>query len=77
MTQGNLLIKQNQNQRFQTKRVSKRKCWEGIKCEVGIDTYTLLYMEYMTNKDLMYSPGKSTQDSVITYGGKKWIYVFV
>lgn len=42
-----------------------------------MNTKTLPYIKEVTNKDLMYSPGKSTQDSVITYEGEKWIYVFV
>ena len=40
---------------------------------------TLLYMEWMVNRDLLYSTEKSTQYSVITYVGKnsekEWIYV--
>ena len=33
---------------------------EIINYGVGIDIYTLLCMEWMSNKDLLYSTGKST-----------------
>ena len=53
----------------------------GINWEIGIDIYTLLYINYITNKDLLYSTGNSTQCSVMTYMGKEskkeWIYVYV
>ena len=53
----------------------------GINCEIGIDIYTLLYIKYITNKNLLYSTGNSTQYSVMTYMGieskKEWIYVYV
>ena len=35
----------------------------GINWEVGIDMYTLLYTKQITNKDLLYSTGNSTQYS--------------
>ena len=51
----------------------------GINWEIGIDIYTLLYIKYITNKNLLYSTGKSTQYSVMTYIGteskKEQIYV--
>ena len=51
----------------------------GINWETGIDIYTLLYIKQITNKDLMYNTGNSTQYSVMTYMGKEskkdWIYV--
>ena len=43
----------------------------GINWKIGIDTYTLLYIKWITNKDLLYSPGNSSQYSVITYMGKE------
>ena len=53
----------------------------GINWEIGIDTYTLLYIKQITNKDLLYSTGNSTQYSVMTYMGKEskkeWTYVYV
>ena len=39
----------------------------GINWGIGIDIYTLVYIKQVTNKDLMYSTGKSTQYSVIAY----------
>ena len=34
--------------------------------EVRTDIYTLLYLKYITNKDLLYSTGNSAEYSVIT-----------
>ena len=53
----------------------------GINWEIGTDIYTLLYIKQISNKDLLYSTGNSTQYSVMTYMGKEskkeWIYVHV
>ena len=53
----------------------------GIKWEIGMDIYTLLYIKYITNKDLLYSTGNSTQYSVMDYmekeSRKEWLYVYV
>ena len=35
--------------------------WGGINWEFEIDTYTLLYIKWITNKDLLYSTGNSSQ----------------
>ena len=32
--------------------------WGGIEWEFGADMYTLLYLKYINNKDLLYSTGK-------------------
>ena len=44
-----------------------------------MNTYTLLYIRYITNKDLHYGKGNSTQYSVIIYMRKEskneYIYV--
>ena len=46
--------------------------WVGeINQEVGINRYTLLYIEQINNKDLLYSTGNYTQYFVITYKGKE------
>ena len=37
----------------------------------GIDIYTLLYIKWITNKDLLYSTGNYTQYLVITHHGKE------
>ena len=51
----------------------------GINWEVEIEIYPLLYIKYITNKDLLYSAGNSTQHSVMAYMGKEskkeWIYI--
>ena len=39
---------------------------EGAVREFGIDMYTLLYLKWITNKDLLYSTGNSAQYSVTT-----------
>ena len=39
--------------------------------KVGLNIYTLLYIKYITNKDLLYSTGNYTQYFVITYKGKE------
>ena len=53
----------------------------GINWEIRIDIYTLLNIKQITNKDLLYSTGNSTQYFVMTYMGKEskkeWIYVYV
>ena len=42
----------------------------GINWEIEIDIYTLLYIKQITNKDLLYSTGNSTQYSVMAYEEK-------
>ena len=52
----------------------------GINQELGIKIYTLLYIKYITNKDLLYSTGNYIQYLVITYNGRecrKRIYIFI
>ena len=39
---------------------------EEIVRELGIDMYTLLYLKWEANKDLLYSTGKSAEYSVTT-----------
>ena len=41
----------------------------GMNWGFGIGICTLLYIEWIVNGDLLYSPEKSTQYSVITYMG--------
>ena len=33
--------------------------WEGTVTELGMDMYTLLYLKWVTNKDLLYGTGNS------------------
>ena len=47
----------------------------------GMDMYTLLYLKWTTNKDLLYSTGNSAQYYVTTcmggeFGGE-WTYIYV
>jgi len=53
----------------------------GINREIEIDRYTPLYVKQITNKDLLYSTGNSSQYSAMTYMGKEsekeWLYVYV
>ena len=48
----------------------------GKKWEVGIDVDILLYIKLISNKDLPYNTGKSTQYSVMAYMGKKNGYMY-
>ena len=54
-----------------------------INLEFGINIHTLLYIKLISNKDLLYSKGNSTQYSVTTYKGieskktKNSIYIYV
>ena len=51
----------------------------GINWKTEIDIYILLYIKQITNKDLLYTTGNSTQCSVMAYMGKvskkEWLYV--
>ena len=80
----NLLIKQKQTHRLQNETYSYQRGKVGkgeINQEFGVNIYTLLYIKQITNKDLLYSTGNSTQYSVMTYMGKEsekeWMYVYV
>ena len=54
---------------------------EGIVREFGINMYTLLYLEWITNKGLLYSAGNSAQCCEATWMrgkfGGEWIHVYV
>ena len=79
----NLSTKQKKSHRHrkQTYGYQRGKVWGGINQEFGINIYTLLYIKQITNKDLLYSTGNSTQYSVMAYMGKEskkeCIYVYV
>ena len=53
----------------------------GSNREFGIDTYTLLYLKRITNKDLLYTIGNSAQCYAAAWMGgefgREWIYVYV
>ena len=55
----NLLTKQKDTHRL---REQTHGCWvERIVRKVGMDMYTLLYLKWITNKDLLYSTWNSAQ----------------
>ena len=43
------------------KDIFKNIYWEGIVRELKMDTYTLLYLKWITNRDLLNSTENSTQ----------------
>ena len=62
--------------------VTRGEGWgEGIIRELEIDMNTLLYLKWITNKDLLYSTGNSAQCYVAAWmGGEfrgEWIHVYV
>ena len=54
---------------------------DGIIGEFGMDMYTLLYLKWIINKDLLYSTGNSVQcyEAAWVGGefGREWIRVYV
>ena len=42
---------------------------KGVVRNLGMDVYTLLYLKWVTNKDLLHSTGKSAQCSVAAWMG--------
>ena len=46
-----------------------RRMGEGIVREFGVDRYTLLYLKWITNKDLLCSTGNSAQGYVAAWMG--------
>ena len=61
MIQINLFTKQKHTHRLreQTYGYQGEGWGEGIVRQFGIDMYTLLYLKWITNKDLLYSTGNS------------------
>ena len=48
-----------------------REGWgEGIVREFGMDMYILLYLKWMTSKDVLYSTGHSAKCYVAVWGGR-------
>ena len=54
---------------------------EGIVREFGMHMYSLLYVKWITNKDLLYSTGNSVQYHVEGWMGREfggeWIHAYV
>ena len=63
----NLLTKQKETQRLRERTYGCQA--EGIVRESGMDMYTLLYLRWMTNKDLLYSTGNSAQGYMAAWMG--------
>ena len=60
--QMNLFTKQKQSHRCRKQSYGYQGGWGvGINWEIGINVYTLVYIKQITNKDLLYSTGNSTQ----------------
>ena len=68
MVQMNLFAKQKYRHRCreQTYGYQGGKGGGGMNWDIRIDTYTLLCIKQITNEDLLYSTGNSTQCSVVT-----------
>ena len=53
---------------------------ERMVMELGMDMYTVLYLQWITNKDLLYSTGKFAQCYVAAWmGGElvgEWVHVY-
>ena len=69
MIQRSLFTKQKQSHRNITQIYGYQRA--KVEGRDGTGTCTLLYVEWMVNRDLMYCTGNTTQYSVITYMGKK------
>ena len=69
----NLFTKQKQIHQTQKTNLwnGRGKGEGGINQEFGINRCTLVYMEQMNDKDLLYSAGSYIQDLVITCNGKE------
>ena len=54
---------------------------EGVVVEFGMDMYTLLYLQWITNKVLLYNTGNSAQCYVAAWIGSEcrgeWMHVYV
>ena len=72
----NVFTKQKQTHRHRKQTYGYQRRWRGgwggeINQEFGINIYTLLYIKWVNNKDLLYSTENYTQYLVITYNGKE------
>ena len=73
IVQMNLFTKQKQSHRHreQTYGYQGEKELGGMSQEIGTDIYILLYMNQITNKNILYNTGNSAQYSVMSRVGKK------
>ena len=74
-----LFAKQKQTHRHRKQAYGYQKAGGGINQEVGISRYTLLYIKWITNKDLLQSTGDYIQYFVMTYMGKEFeiLYIYI
>ena len=74
-------LKQKETHREQTYGCRGEERGEKIVRAFGMDMYTLLYLKWITSKDLLYSTGNSAQCYVAAWmGGEfrgEWIHVYV
>ena len=83
MIQINLLTKQKETHRLREQTCSCQGEGEGkgIVRELGMGRYTLLYLKWITNKDLLYSTWNSAQYHVAAWTrgvfGGEWIHAYV
>ena len=61
--------------------IRKVSGWAVIVREFGMDVYTLPYLKWITNKDLLYNTGNSAQCHVAAWMGGvfggEWIHAYV
>ena len=58
--------------------VARREGWgEGIVREFGMGMYILLYLKWITKKDLLYSTWNSAQYYVAAWIGWKFEYIYM
>ena len=69
MMQMNLFTKQKLSHRCRKQICGYQREKGGINWDIGTDIHTLLYIEQVTNKNLLNSTGNSLQYSVVTYTG--------
>ena len=73
----NLFTKQTQGLEKQTSGCWEEGWGEGIARQFGMDMYTLLYLKWITNKDLPYGAWNSAQCYVAAWvggeSGREWI----
>ena len=83
MIQMNLLTNQKETHRLREKTYG---CWRegkglGMVREFGMDAYPLLYLKWVTNKELLYSTWNSVQCYVAAWmgaeSGGEWMHVHV
>ena len=67
----NLSTKQQETHRHREQTCGCQGERGGINQEFGINRYTLLYIKWINNKDLLYSNEKYIQYLIITYTGKE------